>query len=737
MTIDRYVLRELAPRFVLALTLFTFVAVIDKTYQLTGLVITRGVPLAQVLTLLGLMVPSLFTVTLPFALLVAIGLAGARLTADGEMIAFQAAGIGPLRLLRPVLIATAVVGATVAAITTIVNPWTYGAVREQLLMILRTRAESGLEERVFNAVFDNVVLYAEELDPRRRTLRKLLVSDERRPGPPRILVAREARFLDAEPGRVTLRLTRGVLSDADPAPHVRASLASFEVCDITVSMTAPDGLMESLRQRPRELALPGLAGRARAREDERVATVGGARAARVEIHKRFALPFVALAFAVTGYPVTLQLSRRRRATVMASLLAIAVTYAVMFGSLEAAASGGSVPPWMVWLPNAVFLLAGAVLLWLECRQSGVRLHRLARRPGRLVALARSRLQVMTTRRVHARLANRCLGPAGVREWRRFRTFRTMDRYIVREYLRCIGAGVAVLAALVFLLEFAHVLDDLVTVRPPHATVVLYLVLRVVAGCFDALPVAVVIGTVVLFTALRRHRELDAFQAAGISLHRVCLPAIAVVVVLAASALLFQETVLPRVTGAADGLGVRTRRHHQQQELVRQDDRWQRASETMFRKMGAVDVEIESTFHVIRRLDHLPGRLADRGTVRLASEEPRASTTAMTLRELRRHIAASETRGGDVRRLRIALHSRLACPFVHVALALLAIPLAVRHQSRLAVGVLIAAIVVAYWVAHGIAIAAATVDLLPPALGAWTANILFAGAGGAASARMRL
>jgi lipopolysaccharide export system permease protein len=40
------------------------------------------------------------------------------------------------------------------------------------------------------------------------------------------------------------------------------------------------------------------------------------------------------------------------------------------------------------------------------------------------------------------------------------------------------------------------------------------------------------------------------------------------------------------------------------------------------------------------------------------------------------------------------------------------------------------IAVGYWVVHSVALALAQADLLPPALAAWTANIVFAGIGAA-------
>src|SRR6266849_9621339 len=107
--IDRYSLRELFAPFCLSGALFTFFLFIDRIYNLTDLVITKGVPLHLVTQLLVFMLPSFLALTLPMALLVAVLLAGGRLAGDLEIIACKAAGISMFRLFRPVLAAGLVV----------------------------------------------------------------------------------------------------------------------------------------------------------------------------------------------------------------------------------------------------------------------------------------------------------------------------------------------------------------------------------------------------------------------------------------------------------------------------------------------------------------------------------------------------------------------------------------------------------------------------------------------------
>src|SRR2546430_8956589 len=109
LVLDRYIARELISPFAFGCVLFTFFLLIDRIYHLTDLVITKGVPFYLVVQLLVFMLPSFLAHTLPMALLVAVLLAGGRLAGDLEIVAFKSAGVSPLRLFRPVLVASLIV----------------------------------------------------------------------------------------------------------------------------------------------------------------------------------------------------------------------------------------------------------------------------------------------------------------------------------------------------------------------------------------------------------------------------------------------------------------------------------------------------------------------------------------------------------------------------------------------------------------------------------------------------
>src|SRR2546421_6315117 len=165
------------------------------------------------------MLPSFLAHTLPMALLVAVLLAGGRLASDLEVVAFKAAGVSALRLFRPVMAASLLIAGATAVLTLVVNPAANGEFQRQLFRIVQARAASGLQERVFNTTFGDVIIYVEDVSASQVALRGLLVSDERDPKLTRVITAREGRLLADEVNRrITLRLIDGAVNEADVLP---------------------------------------------------------------------------------------------------------------------------------------------------------------------------------------------------------------------------------------------------------------------------------------------------------------------------------------------------------------------------------------------------------------------------------------------------------------------------------------------------------------------------------------
>ena len=755
--IDRYVTLELWPPFVISVAVFTFFLVIDRVYQLTDLVIGKQVPARLVLALLLYLLPPLLSLSMPIAVLMAVLIAGGRLSADLEVAALKASGVSPARLLRPFLAVGIIASVFIGWLTLAVNPWASAAFQRQLFRIAETQATAGIQERAFVSTFGRIVLYVEEVSPSQFALKGLLASDERDPALSRIIVAREGRVLsDSERRRLTLRFIDGTINESDAADPRRFRFTTFTLYDLNLPLSNPTATAEQQAKPEKEMPLGALTAAAEGKDRGKAAPF------LVELHKRFALPVAAVVFVLVGFPLGIRSHRGGRAVAITSSFAIVICYYILSTALEGPALGGRLPVWLaIWLPNAIFMVIGLALLravttgiptgWLGFvwRVAGWlpqgRRERGPRGPGWTAGL-------------------RMRGPRG--------SSFIIDRYLMRQYLLLIGIGLLIGAAFSVIVDLIQSLDRFLRAKPPWIYIPQHFLYLVPRELYKGLPLIVLVATVFLFVSLTRQRELDALKAAGMSLYRACAPILVIAFLISVGALVFQETALPLIAAKAEEVDRVKIRGFPPRHLQQQGQMWFRSSDRRFLKIGLLDpvarsldglivLDLSPDFRLIGRLDvrraqwvsdgwemwggiarqigasqQVQSRSFDHRVMELPEHiddfiRVQKLPDAMSFRELRAYVAKLRDGGHQVGTYLVQLYSKLSFPLVHLIMALVAIPfaLATPRSGGRAVGIGVAIVVaVAYWMVHSVALAFARADLLPPALAAWSANIIFTGLG---------
>ena len=755
--IDRYVALELWPPFVISVAVFTFFLVIDRVYQLTDLVIGKQVPARLVLALLLYLLPPLLSLSMPIAVLMAVLIAGGRLSADLEVAALKASGVSPARLLRPFLAVGIIASVFIGWLTLAVNPWASAAFQRQLFRIAETQATAGIQERAFVSTFGRIVLYVEEVSPSQFALKGLLASDERDPALSRIIVAREGRVLsDSERRRLTLRFIDGTINESDVADPRRFRFTTFTLYDLNLPLSNPTATAEQQAKPEKEMPLGALTAAAEGKDRGKAAPF------LVELHKRFALPVAAVVFVLVGFPLGIRSHRGGRAVAITSSFAIVICYYILSTALEGPALGGRLPVWLaIWLPNAIFMVIGLALLravttgiptgWLGFvwRVAGWlpqgRRERGPRGPGWTAGL-------------------RMRGPRG--------SSFIIDRYLMRQYLLLIGIGLLIGAAFSVIVDLIQSLDRFLRAKPPWMYIAQHFLYLVPRELYKGLPLIVLVATVFLFVSLTRQRELDALKAAGMSLYRACAPILVIAFLISVGALVFQETALPLIAAKAEEVDRVKIRGFPPRHLQQQGQMWFRSSDRRFLKIGLLDpvarsldglivLDLSPDFRLIGRLDvrraqwvsdgwemwggiarqigasqQVQSRSFDHRVMELPEHiddfiRVQKLPDAMSFRELRAYVAKLRDGGHQVGTYLVQLYSKLSFPLVHLIMALVAIPfaLATPRSGGRAVGIGVAIVVaVAYWMVHSVALAFARADLLPPALAAWSANIIFTGLG---------
>jgi LPS export ABC transporter permease LptG len=525
---------------------------------------------------------------------------------------------------------------------------------------------------------------------------------------------------------------------------------------MNLPLSSPAATSEQQAKPEKEMPLRGLTAAAEGKDRGKAAPF------LVELHKRFALPMAAVVFVLVGFPLGIRAHRGGRAAAITSSFAIVISYYILSTALEGPALDGRLPVWLaIWLPNVIFMVIGLALLravttgiptgWLDLfwRVAGWlpqgRRERGPRAPGWIARL-------------------RVRGPRG--------SSFIIDRYLMRQYVVLIGVGLLIGAAFSVIVDLIQSLDRFLRAKPPWIYIAQHFLYLVPRELYKGLPLIVLVATVFLFVSLTRQRELDALKAAGMSLYRACAPILLVAFLISVGALVFQETALPLIAAKAEEVDRVKIRGFPPRHLQQQGQMWYRSSDRRFLKIGLLDpvarsldgliaLDLSPDFRLIDRLDvrraqwvsdgwemwgGIARRIDSSRQVQSRSFDHRVMELpehiddfirvqklpdAMSFRELRAYVVKLRDGGHQVGTYVVQLYSKLSFPLVHLIMALVAIPfaLATPRSGGRAVGIGVAIVVaVAYWLVHSVALAFARADLLPPALAAWSANIVFTGLG---------
>src|SRR5580692_268209 len=156
-------LREVLTHALLGGVLFTFVLFMKELGPLLELAVRNSTSSSAIVEIFFLMLPDMFTVTIPMAVLVGILLGLSRLAADSEITAMRASGIGVWSFVRVVSL-VAVAGWGVSMLDTLyLAPKAATAMRHLEESLANAQASYEVQPRVFYEDFKDYVLYVQDV----------------------------------------------------------------------------------------------------------------------------------------------------------------------------------------------------------------------------------------------------------------------------------------------------------------------------------------------------------------------------------------------------------------------------------------------------------------------------------------------------------------------------------------------------------------------------------------------
>lgn len=784
--IDRYLIKEILPYFFLSLFLLTaiiFVHEVNRFSELFVIFSRRGLSSWPLVRLAVSLLPSIFVFTLPMSLLLSILLGLGRMAGDSELIVLRASGIGRWRLFLPVLLMALIVSGITGYITAYLLPNAMASLnslksaRSQLLL---QGLASAVKPGVFEESVPNRVIFIRDIDRANGLWRQVFVANQTDPNAePQILVANEGELRIGETLELSeLNLYNGIIYESYQRKRKeqdKATTSSFEVTTLRFNLASRDDVtataekgsgdgkkekgardhLSELNSGAEVLTLPELL-RAPMPTDQREA-----RRLQVELHKRFALPFACLVFALTGVALGMAVSRGGRSSGLMIGIGVTLLYYLIFIFGEDIARQGVVPAALgIWLPNAVVGLFGWLMLtryqwfsehlsilWSRCEPVIMRIAKL--------------LEGRDQRKQSTRVT--------------FGFPRIIDRMIVVEMLRhfiVVLIGITVVFLVFTLFELTK---NIVENRIQPGVIFTYLFFLIPQILHYAAPFAVLVSVLVTFGLFGKTSQLIALNASGQSLYRLAMPALLYAVLIGSFLFASQEYLLPLANQRQEYLRYLIKGGQLPPQTFYQTNRkWFLGQgnrlihyeyfdhdKNTFAQLAVYELSDENNSLLrrinankaywdpqtkewvldngfIRTFEGVQVKVAEKfRTMRLQMpEQPEyfkmsmPESSKMNTQQLLNQIEQLQASGIDVLNLRIALQVKFASPLICLVMALVGIPFALTIGKRgalagVAVSIFIAII---FWGSLELFGQLGKYELLPPSLSAWGPNLLFSASG---------
>ncbi|HEX6640039.1 MAG TPA: LptF/LptG family permease, partial [Thermoanaerobaculia bacterium] len=566
---SRYVLKEMIGPTLLGFVFYTSIILMRQLFDLAGLIIKRSLSGAVIGKLLLFILPHIMVLTLPMSLLFGILIAVGRLSSDSEIVAMRALGISTRTIYRPVFFFSFLMAVLNFYLINSVMPESNRQFVALQAELTTSAAENVIKPRVFHTGYANLMIYVDDVDAGTGQWKGVFVADTRtdqstdpatasemaasanatedqediaalsqKGGGQRIIVAKSGNLALIGPSKdIWMNLGGAETHVWDPRKPDRYDLTRNETQRIRLPSTSssfdPNKLSRSMREMNLRELLEAKRKYDRGGDSDRIAR----NIARIEIHKKFAIPFACIAFGILGLPLGITNRRGGKSSGFTLSIAIIVVYYVLFNHGEQLASDGKISAALgMWGPNLLLLGAGLILLSRANKDFATKTD--AGLFGRIVgAIGRLRARRSST------AADVEDDPSVLN--RLDITFpNILDRYILREFLKVLGIVVLSVLALSMIIDFTDKARDARENGIAASTLLTYYRVYSFTVLNWTVPISILVATLVTFALLSKNSEITAMKSSGVSLYRIGLPVMAIAALMSVVTYLNLDFVLP-------------------------------------------------------------------------------------------------------------------------------------------------------------------------------------------------
>lgn len=372
-TLHLYLLRQVLVSMLLTVAVFTSVLLLGNLLrEILVLLVVHKISLVAVVQAVLLLVPFVLVFALPMGMLTGTLLVFGRFSADQELTAARASGISLLSLVSPIVLLSVGVSVVSAWFSMYVAPASRVAYKELIYGLGMDQPAAILSENQFVKDFPGYVIYVGKVIGT-NTVRNVLVYKMDTNAPPEPLSGPESTNSEPATARVSMILWAPEASIVTNPTNQSLSLVMPKVEGVFLDSWQPGGAEDQVIELPARIQQPS---RKRLKISEmtffqllteyydwRRRGVDPTPVA-VQMHQQVAFSFASISFTLVGIPLGIRTHRRETTAGMGIAIVLLLLY---YGFIVLAQAWETYPnrhpELLPWLPNILFQVVGALLLW--------------------------------------------------------------------------------------------------------------------------------------------------------------------------------------------------------------------------------------------------------------------------------------------------------------------------------------------------------------------------------------
>jgi LPS export ABC transporter permease LptF/LPS export ABC transporter permease LptG len=548
-SIDRYLLKEIASPFGIGLLVYTFTLLINMILILSERLISKDVSGMTLIKILIYLLPDLLSFTIPMATLMGVLAGLSRMSTDSEIVAFKTLGVDNSRILRPIMIFSAVGWLLSSYLIMYLAPEANFRFSQLNTKIILSKSVADIKSRVINKDFYPYTIYFDDLDHNTGEWINVFLYTRKQGDTDTVILAKRGKFLQdpREEDRYILMQDAWVHSF-----NIKEPDKSYD-CTYWGRMKEKISKRQEIKQSRRhtQFVFPELVKKMEEEPQNMLFTI--------EFHRKFALPFACLAMGFLALSLGISTKKGGKISGFIISLAIIFVYYSIITASQNLVMKKIVPPFLgMWAADIFLVISGIIAYYYTSKEKSIDWERLFvfldRAKKRFSPLEKARKKANDQKNEkklpgHPSPKGKVVVVIKIKKFS-FRLLNILDLYVVRRLLTTFVFIFISMTLVFYIVTIMELVDNIIENQVAFYYLLQYIYYYTPEIVKFVLPVSILTSVLLTFSMMSKNNEIVAVQVSGISLYRLAFPAIVIGVLLSFGYFYLQEAIAPNANRKA-------------------------------------------------------------------------------------------------------------------------------------------------------------------------------------------